>query len=66
MLDSTSIRATRAASGGGEGGSEEPVNHALGRSRGGLTTKIHLVCDGHGHPLAFELSPGQQEILNNL
>ncbi|WP_156500099.1 IS5 family transposase [Ectothiorhodospira sp. BSL-9] len=60
MLDSTSTRATRAASGGGKkGGPEEPVDHALGRSRGGLTTKIHLVCDGRGHPLAFELSPGQ-------
>ncbi|MGP9500571.1 MULTISPECIES: IS5 family transposase, partial [unclassified Halomonas] len=61
MIDSTSIRATRAAAGGGKkGGSEEPVDHALGRSRGGLTTKIHLVCDSHGWPLAFTLSPGQQ------
>ncbi|MBE0404104.1 IS5 family transposase, partial [Halomonas sp. 111] len=60
MIDSTSIRATRAAAGGGKKGAEEPVDHALGRSRGGLTTKIHLVCDSHGWPLAFTLSPGQQ------
>jgi len=27
---------------------EEPPDHALGRSRGGFGTKIHLVCDSHG------------------
>ncbi|MCL7942315.1 IS5 family transposase [Halomonas sp. ATCH28] len=60
MIDSTSIRATRAASGGGKkGGQQEPVDHALGRSRGGLTTKIHMVCDRYGWPLTFTLSPGQ-------
>jgi transposase len=42
-----------------KGGSSEPLDHALGRSRGGLTTKIHLVCDRHGWPLTFSLSPGQ-------
>jgi len=26
-------------------------NEALGRSRGGLTTKIHLACDGKGRQL---------------
>jgi hypothetical protein len=31
----------------------------LGRSRGGLTTKIHLICDANGIPLRFMLSPGQ-------
>ncbi|MBH8609478.1 IS5 family transposase, partial [Thermoactinomyces sp. CICC 10521] len=35
-------------------------NEALGRSRGGLTTKIHLACDGKGRPLAFTITPGQQ------
>lgn len=37
----------------------EPEDHALGRSRGGFTTKIHLVCDGDGRPLGFKLTPGQ-------
>jgi transposase len=37
----------------------EPANHALGRSRGGFSTKIHLLCDGHGHPLHFHLTAGQ-------
>ena len=38
---------------------EEPNDHALGRSRGGWGTKIHMVVDGHGVPLAVLLSPGQ-------
>ena len=38
---------------------EEPSDHALGRSRGGFSTKIHLLCDGAGHPLHFCLTPGQ-------
>ena len=36
---------------------DQPVKpagrEALGRSRGGLTTKIHLAVDGHGRPLAL-------------
>ncbi|THA22783.1 IS4/IS5 family transposase, partial [Streptomyces sp. A1547] len=39
---------------------DEPDDHALGRSRGGLTTKIHLACDGRGRPLAVLLTPGQR------
>jgi transposase len=38
---------------------EEPADHALGRSRGGFSTKIHILCDGLGHPLHFHLTPGQ-------
>ncbi len=38
---------------------DEPADHALGRSRGGFSTKIHLLCDRHGHPLHFHLTPGQ-------
>ncbi|MFJ5979299.1 IS5 family transposase [Arthrobacter sp. KFRI-F3372] len=37
----------------------EPEDHAVGRSRGGLSTKIHHACDGRGRPLAFILGPGQ-------
>ena len=39
---------------------EEPADHALGRSRGGFSTKIHLLCDRSGHPLHFHLTAGQQ------
>jgi transposase len=38
---------------------EEPEDHALGRSRGGFGTKIHLLCDANGHPLHFHLTVGQ-------
>jgi hypothetical protein len=38
---------------------QEPSDHALGRSRGGFSTKIHLLCDGQGLPLHFNLSAGQ-------
>ena len=38
---------------------EEPEDHALGRSRGGFSTKIHILCDSVGHPLHFHLTPGQ-------
>jgi transposase len=38
----------------------EPADHALGRSRGGFSTKIHLVCDSAGLPLAVALSAGQR------
>lgn len=37
----------------------EPPDHALGRSRGGLSTKIHQLVDGRGLPLVVLLSPGQ-------
>lgn len=32
---------------------------ALGRSRGGLTSKIHLAVDGRGLPMSILLTPGQ-------
>ena len=40
---------------------EEPTDHALGRSRGGLTCKIHVLCDGAGHPLHWALTAGQTQ-----
>ena len=59
-IDGTNVRAARCAAGGGKKGNpEEPDDHAVGRSRGGFSTKIHLLCDSQGHPLHFELSPGQ-------
>jgi transposase len=32
---------------------------ALGYSRGGFGSKLHLICDGRGTPLAAVLTPGQ-------
>lgn len=37
----------------------EPADHALGRSRGGYGTKLHLVVSGNGVPLAASLTPGE-------
>lgn len=34
------------------------AGQALGRSHGGLTTKVHLACDGRGLPLAVVVTPG--------
>lgn len=49
----------------GKRGPEEPVDHELGRSRGGLTIKIHMICDANGVPLRFVLSPGQASDISN-
>ena len=35
-------------------------DQALGRSRGGLGTKVHVRVEGRGKPVAFVLTPGQQ------
>lgn len=38
---------------------KENSDEAIGRSRGGLSTKIHTVCDANGNPTAFFLTAGQ-------
>ncbi|MFJ9473395.1 IS5 family transposase, partial [Streptomyces caniferus] len=48
-----------AARGQGLDAHREPAGHAIGRSRGGLTTKIHHAVDGQGRPLAVVVTPGQ-------
>lgn len=37
----------------------EPPDHGIGRSRGGLSKKIHQLVDGNGLPLVTLLTPGQ-------
>lgn len=37
---------------------EKTTDKAVGRTKGGLNTKIHTVVDGLGNPLYFQLSPG--------
>jgi putative transposase len=37
----------------------EPPDHALGRSRGGVSTKVHQLVDGKGRPLVIALTAGQ-------
>jgi transposase len=38
----------------------EPADHALGRSRGGWTTKLHLACEQGQRPLSVLLTAGQR------
>lgn len=61
-IDGSSVRAGRAAAGASktDGTAAEPVDHALGRSRGGFGSKIHLACDGNGLPMAVTVTAGQR------
>jgi transposase len=54
-IDSTTSKAHRCAA-GGKGGAQE---QAIGRSRGGRTTKIHAVANAAGRLITFELTAGQ-------
>lgn len=58
-VDGTIVRAHRSAAGSRSSEATEPTNHALGRSQGGFSTKIHMLTSGQGIPLAFVLTPGQ-------
>lgn len=59
LIDSTVIRAHPCAAGASKkkGGQ---VEQALGRSRGGFSTKIHVNVDALGNPLRFTLTGGQR------
>src|SRR5215208_6329118 len=41
-------------------GVSHPEDEALGRSRGSMTTKLYLACDGRGRPLSVVSTPGQR------
>ena len=56
MLDSTVIRAHQHSAGQKN---STPEREQLGRSRGGVSTKIHVATDGLGKPTQIFLSPGQ-------
>nr|WP_235891101.1 IS5 family transposase [Pararhizobium mangrovi] len=55
LIDSSIVRAHQHAAGGKKG----VRNHAIGRSRGGLTSKIHVVVDEKGLPVRLALTAGQ-------
>jgi transposase len=69
-VDSTVCRAHQHAAGARCDGSHqkeppggsrtEPGDHALGRSRGGFTTKIHLACEQGQRPLSLLVTAGQR------
>ncbi|MEV0237016.1 IS5 family transposase [Nonomuraea sp. NPDC050786] len=61
-MDSTVCRAHQHAAGARKRGvpsRSEPDDHALGRSRGGLSTKVHLASDSRARPLALHVTAGQ-------
>ena len=68
-VDSTVARAHQHAAGARKRGicrrsrraeCAEPADHGLGRSRGGLTTKIHLACEQGQKPLSMVITAGQR------
>lgn len=54
FADGSYVRAHQHASGARHG--EE---RAIGSSRGGSTTKIHIAADAHGNPIDFEVTGGE-------
>jgi transposase len=69
-VDSTVARAHQHAAGARRDGDlqaeppggvqAEPADHGLGRSRGGLTTKVHLACEQGQKPLSVVITAGQR------
>ncbi|MGV5048156.1 IS5 family transposase [Rhodococcus pyridinivorans] len=69
-VDSTIARAHQHAAGARRDGAgqveppggieAEPADHALGRSRGGWTTKTHLACERGRKPLSILVTAGQR------
>ncbi len=56
MIDATHLKAHRTASSlgvkkGGRG-------RLIGRTKGGMNTKLHAVCDSHGRPIDLFLTAG--------
>ena len=58
MLDSTVVRA-HASAAGALPRPADPPDQALGRSRGGFSSKIHVLVDALGNPLRFVATAGQ-------
>ncbi|MBB3133252.1 IS5 family transposase [Rhizobium pisi] len=69
MIDGTSVRVHQLAA----TLKADHQDRCFGRSRGGLTTKIHAVTDGNGLPIKVAITPGNahdltaaSELLNDL
>ena len=58
-VDGSIIRAHQSAVGGSRKIARNAEENALGKSRGGYSTKIHLACDTHGLPLGITITAGQ-------
>ncbi|WP_420093890.1 IS5 family transposase [Comamonas testosteroni] len=62
MVDATIVRVHRH----GQGAKGGPASQAIGRSRGGLTTKILALTDALGNLIRFVLLPGQRHDLQGV
>ncbi|MFG1477000.1 IS5 family transposase [Xanthobacter agilis] len=56
MIDSTCVRVHQHGANGKKGDSDDG---GMGRSRGGLTSKIHALVDAEGRPVSLRLTAGQ-------
>ena len=56
MIDSTIVRAHQHSAGAKK---KDAADRAIGRSRGGLSTKIHTLVDALGNPIGFHLTGGE-------
>ena len=54
FADGSYVRTHQHASGARRG-----QDRAIGRSRGGLTSKIHIAADSYGNPIDFEITGGE-------
>jgi transposase len=56
MIDSTHLKG---ASDGRQSAQKGDSPRLIGRTKGGLNSKLHAVCDGAGRPVIFLLTEGQ-------
>ena len=54
FIDGSYIRAHQHPS-----GAKRAAERAIGKSRGGCTTKIHIAAHAHGNPIDFEITGGE-------
>jgi transposase len=59
MVDGSIVRAHHASVGGSKKTSTNAGENALGKSRGGYSCKLHIVCDDQGIPIGIVVTPGQ-------
>ena len=58
-VDGSIVRAHQASVGGSTKMSKSVGENALGRSRGGYSCKLHIVCEDNGIPIGVMVTPGQ-------
>ena len=62
MIDSTYVKAHRTAA----SMACKDASRNIGRSHGGLTTKIHLLCNEYDIPIDFFITGGEVHDVNQL